>query len=345
MDPTSNRAAHLNGNGRALDEPLEKPKKQASSFQKRLGFVKSYNYKLWLTLTIAIVIFSVAHMPFIPPDNFVKLKAAPGEAYWYRGSRYRYGMMAHLIGVLPCGALAPLQFIPALRRPKWIALHRYIGYFIVTMMALVGIPGAIVITNHSFGGTLDTQMSLVVFASAVYTALGLGVYNIWKLQLDQHRKWMLRAMVWMAEITTQRFWLILLAYLLAEGGYQTVWTCEEARFTELNSTLFNTMFPQCQTLAPNAKIIVLANLSSNSLVEEASALRITFGAGVWMGLVFHILATELYLALTKDETERLRRISYTLQQKAGYKNPGSAGLTADRLGDSSWSPPIKSVIA
>jgi hypothetical protein len=50
------------------------------------------------------------------------------------------------------------------------------------------------------------------------------------------------------------------------------------------------------------------------------------------------------LALTKDETERLRRISYTLQQKAGFKNPGSAGSTADRLGDSSWIPPLKDVV-
>jgi hypothetical protein len=53
--------------------------------------------------------------------------------------------------------------------------------------------------------------------------------------------------------------------------------------------------------------------------------------------------TFLKLALTKDESERLRRISYTLQQKAGFKNPGSAGLTADRFGDSSWNPPSKNL--
>jgi len=199
--------------------------------------------------------------------------------------------------------------------------------------------------NHSFGGTLDTQISIIVFALAVYTALALGVYNVWRLQLDQHRKWMLRAMVWMAAITTQRIWMFVLAISLPKGGYQFIWTCEEARFTELNSTLFTTMFPQCQTLAPHANFIATAKLPSASLVEVASALRIVFGVAVWMGVTFHILATEVYLALTKDETERLRRISYTLQQKAGYKNPGSAGLSADRFGDSSWNPPVKNILA
>jgi len=340
-----NGVAQANGNGKALDEPLEKPKKQASNFQKRLGFVKRYNYRLWLTLTVIMVIFSLIHMPFIEPDMFAKHKAGPGELYWYRHKRYRYGMVAHLAGVLPAGLLAPLQFIPALRRPKWVVYHRYIGYLIVSLMAFVGIPGAITISNHSFGGTLDTQVSLVVFASAVYTALALGAYNIWKLQLDQHRKWMLRAMVWMAEITTQRFWMVVLALALPKDAYQTVWTCDEAKFTELNSTVFNTMFPQCQTLPPDTRIIANAALLSenDSLVEGASAFRIVFGAAVWMGLVVHILATEIYLALTKDESERLRRISYTLQLKAGYKNPGSAGLTADKFGDSSWKPPVKNV--
>ena len=106
-------------------------------------------------------------------------------------------------------------------QPKWVVLHRYTGYLIISLMSFVGIPGAIVIVNHSFGGTLDTQTALIVLAPSVYIALALGVYNIWKLQLDQHRKWMLRAMVWMAEIITQRIWLMILALTLPEG-YHTV---------------------------------------------------------------------------------------------------------------------------
>ena len=43
--------------------------------------------------------------------------------------------------------------------------------------------------------------------------------------------------------------------------------------------------------------------------------------------------------LTPAEHERLRNISYRRQLEAGFKRPGYAGLTADRLGDSErWKP-------
>jgi hypothetical protein len=39
------------------------------------------------------------------------------------------------------------------------------------------------------------------------------------------------------------------------------------------------------------------------------------------------------LRLTPRETQRLRQVSYEKQLEAGMKNPGSAGLTAERFGD------------
>ena len=48
---------------------------------------------------------------------------------------------------------------------------------------------------------------------------------------------------------------------------------------------------------------------------------------------------ELYLLLTPREGERLRNVSYQRQLEAGFSHPGSAGLTADRWGDSEpWEP-------
>lgn len=45
------------------------------------------------------------------------------------------------------------------------------------------------------------------------------------------------------------------------------------------------------------------------------------------------------LRLTPREAERLRRVSFQRQLKAGMRNPGSAGFTADRLGDAEkWEP-------
>ncbi|KAF9771282.1 hypothetical protein IL306_011096 [Fusarium sp. DS 682] len=67
--------------------------------------------------------------------------------------------------------------------------------------------------------------------------------------------------------------------------------------------------------------------------EIAASLNSAFGASAWLALVIHIIAAELYLRLTSSESERLRKVSYRWQLDAGMKDPGNAGLTAQRLGD------------
>ena len=73
---------------------------------------------------------------------------------------------------------------------------------------------------------------------------------------------------------------------------------------------------------------------------EAAAINLTFGMSMWIALVIHAIGVEVYLRLTPAESERLRVISYERQLEAGFKNPGSAGLTVDRFGNAPrWHPP------
>ncbi|RYC60252.1 hypothetical protein CHU98_g5959 [Xylaria longipes] len=63
-----------------------------------------------------------------------------------------------------------------------------------------------------------------------------------------------------------------------------------------------------------------------------------------LALVLHAVLVEIYLHLTPAETARLRRISYQRQLERGYKNPGSAGVVAQWLGDAEkWHPSTSSV--
>ena len=70
-----------------------------------------------------------------------------------------------------------------------------------------------------------------------------------------------------------------------------------------------------------------------------AALGFCFGTAIWLALVLHAIGVEVYLALTPKEGTRLRYVSYQRQLEAGYRHPGSAGLTSDRLGDADvWQP-------
>ena len=81
------------------------------------------------------------------------------------------------------------------------------------------------------------------------------------------------------------------------------------------------------------RVIVKATNYSEDPLEISAAAGIGFGAAGWVALWLHAITIEVYLRLTPAESERLRQVSYERQIERGFKNPGSAGLVAQRLGD------------
>lgn len=89
--------------------------------------------------------------------------------------------------------------------------------------------------------------------------------------------------------------------------------------------------------------VVHADFKGTSGIENiAATFQLSFGMSLWLSIALHAVGVELYLHLTKAETERLRRVSFERQLERGMRKPGSAGLTSDRLGDEEeWMPPVK----
>jgi uncharacterized membrane protein len=92
---------------------------------------------------------------------------------------------------LPAALLACLQFIPVVRH-KAIIVHRVNGY-LVLLLSVLGTASAYMIMRHSFGGGLDIQAGLGLLGIMFLVSLVLAVVNIKRLQIEQHRAWMLRA--------------------------------------------------------------------------------------------------------------------------------------------------------
>lgn len=61
---------------------------------------------------------------------------------------------------------------------------------------------------------------------------------------------------------------------------------------------------------------------------------------VQLALWIHAIAVEVYLRLTPAEGERLKEVSYQRQRERGFRNPGTAGLTAEKLGDANPYVPV-----
>ena len=183
---------------------------------------------------------------------------------------------------------------------------------------------------------MATQALTGVLAIVTLSSAFLAYVNIKRLQIDQHRAWMLRCWFYAGSIITLRLIMIIAAMIISKyGDYYIAMPCKQIDYMGGNATIY----PNCAA-DPNGQTAVVANIQTPTGVEQAAAsLQTSFGMAGWLAFMLHAVGVEMYLALTPAEGERLRQVSYERQLERGFSHPGSAGLTVDRLGDAEkWTP-------
>ncbi|KAM0818685.1 putative Microtubule associated protein [Seiridium cardinale] len=317
---------------------------------KPLGFTKPYNFVLFFFLVGSLMGFTLARLSYFDfygvlcrPDGdpTATNNATPGECYYLLKNPYKIGMILHLASILPAAFLACFQFVPVIRH-KVLILHRVNGYSIITLSVL-SVAGALMIARHSFGGGLDAQSAIGFLAILFLFANFMAYVNIKRLQIEQHRAWMLRAWVWAGSAITTRFILFAGANIVSRiGGFFTAFPCSKIAWILGDQETTIAWYPECSSYfseGDETKYVAVLGSVWGNLAESAAAYDMSYGAAHWLALNLHVLGVELYLRLTTAEHERLRNYSYKRQLEAGLADPGSAGLTADRIGDvEKWVP-------
>lgn len=122
------------------------------------------------------------------------------------------------------------------------------------------------------------------------------------------------------------------------GKYYAVRTCVQVAYVVDSASEMLSRYPGCVNATDDTPVIVRAKFGTEA-EEIGAGLGVNFGMALWFAILLHLIGVEIYLALTPREGERLRMVSYQRQLEAGFVNPGSAGLTIDRLGDAEkWRP-------
>ncbi|CAK3872029.1 hypothetical protein CB0940_07210 [Lecanosticta acicola] len=299
-----------------------------------IGFHKGYNFTLLFIFGGALLGFALARTPYLNVnDNFLP-RAAPGEAYWYRQSWYNIGISIHLLCIIPAAILAIVQFIPIIRY-RLLLLHRINGYLVVLLL-LVSNVGALMIARRAFGGTPASQACIGTLAIGTTTAAILAYINIKRLQIEQHRAWMLRCFFWLGCTVTERIIQIIAVQVISMiGSYYVAIPCQQITGAGGDAS----RYLSCQADADGWAVVHAAFSNAQGVEEVAAIFQLTFAMSLWLAFAIHVVGVEVYLHLTKAETERLRKVSYERQLERGMRHPGSEGLTADRLGDvEPWRP-------
>ena len=269
-----------------------------------LGFTKGYNFPLFIITFGGLMGFTLARFQYLDIYNTFRLSVTPGEWYWYQQGFRRVGIILHLGAILPLSFLACFQFVPVIRH-KLRLLHRINGYIII-LLVFASNAGVLMITRHAQGGTPAVQAGLGLLVIITTFGISMAYYNIKRLQIDQHRAWMLRTFIIMGSIVTLRPILILGRLVIkGMGSYYGEMPCAEisntyAQFAAVgphNPT--NHFYPQCAD--PTASGHVLVSASGAGPESVGAGLNLTFGMALWLALFLHAFLVELYLSLTPAE--------------------------------------------
>lgn len=285
---------------------------------------------------------------YIAPQDRLKLTSTlslqntiPGDAINYRSGRMRVGMLLHLGAILPAGVLACFQFVPVIRHAA-IMFHRLNGYMIILLFFIAN-AGAFIIVPQAAGGSPATQVGLGSLATVTTITITLSYINIKRLQIDQHRAWMIRTWVYAASVLTLRIVFEATHKYIAEHqsrDWYDVQTCASiwAQYVlhgapDGEGNPVPMIYPQCTEANSTMPVAIQGNPDGAGPEFVTAAFSLSFGMSTWLAFLIHIIGAEIYLRLTPAETERLKVVSYERQLKAGFRHPGRAGLTVDKFGD------------
>lgn len=337
-----------------------------------LGFTHSFNFIFFVIFGGALFGFTLARLPYLSFSSGLCPQGAGSlDCYYYTpGSIDKIGIMMHLSAILPAALLAILQFIPKIRH-RLIIFHRINGY-IILLLAIISTIGAFMTGQNMVGGEVSAQTIMGVAGTMFIVSMGLAWWNVKKLQIEQHRAWMLRAWFYAGSIISMRLIMMIMVRVLSDHrGSRGSVAMHCAKITYFlggsrNATMAR--YPDCGSYFSGEDPDKFAAVKTDLRGDVPSVISLytsTFGTALWVALAIHAIGVEIYVSslggsysrggkqadmannqlhLTPAEAERLRNVSYQRQLEAGMKNPGRMGLTADKLGYAAkWVPRVSQV--
>lgn len=174
----------------------------ANRLQRALGFARPSHFWFWLLSSGILAIFSITSLRYLYFDTVFcgggtdSVGALPGECFYLLRTKLTLlGIKGHLWCILPAGILAGIQFVPAVRRPALLRIHRTIGYASI-VLGVTGAMGTLPIIRHSFGGEIAAQAVSGLLLISFVVAQAVGYVSVKQGNVRRHRRWMLRSWIW-----------------------------------------------------------------------------------------------------------------------------------------------------
>ena len=119
------------------------------------------------------------------------------------------GILGHVIGSMFALALGPLQFLPGLRRRRWLRVHRWLGRIYLVGVAVGGVF-AFYMAWLAYGGLVARVGFAILAVLWLYTG-AMAYRAIRAKEIQEHQRWMIRNYALTFAAVTLRLWQVVFA--------------------------------------------------------------------------------------------------------------------------------------
>ncbi|KAG9093526.1 hypothetical protein FRC06_011478, partial [Ceratobasidium sp. 370] len=199
-----------------------------SAWRKWLRLRAGLPSRLWATFAFVMVGAFVIRVPYILPKGF-ETNLTRGENYYFQVPLKKALLWTHIASVLPAGLLAITQFVPRIRA-RAINFHRTAGKIII-ILTIISIITAWAVVPVSFGGDLAVQSGMYTLGTMILWSTMKAWVAIRRLQIDEHRAWVIRAWSYYMSVVTLRITMIVAMIVISlTGGFYQAIPCKEAEY-------------------------------------------------------------------------------------------------------------------
>lgn len=146
------------------------------------GVLKKICWTIML-LMVALVILMVSHYLTLDPDVYFPEQRAIYMAHITI-------LIVHIVASMLALSIGPFQFLPGIRKGRWLKVHRWLGRTYLLSILFGGLSG-LYMAQLAYGGTISELGFSALAILWLYT--GYRAYrHIRNKDLEEHRQWMIR---------------------------------------------------------------------------------------------------------------------------------------------------------
>jgi uncharacterized membrane protein len=148
----------------------------------KLGLLKKLGWSLMLFAAILVSLMVSRYLTLDPDVYFPEQKMV----YMAHITMLIIHIVASMLAIL----IGPFQFLPGIRKGRWLKLHRWLGRTYLLSILFGGLSG-LYMAQFAYGG-LVTELGFAALAM-LWLYSGFRAYkHIRNKEIEQHREWMTR---------------------------------------------------------------------------------------------------------------------------------------------------------